>query len=266
MLKKIFGLIPVMTFACSTAFATVSAGSVITLPDGSQACPYPQNNSSVDTEVGKICPYPRGSKVITLPDGGKACPIYFPQAIEAEVFIIKLSEHGSEMLKAMRPEDKPVGQFSLRANSVITKEQAELFGDVLAHPVSVITRNDNSVQPFGSRLFFGDKVPLYVQNGNDEIPFGEVNAGLSVKLDVLESVCETVCIKANVIISNVDSFETFSRVGVPKLSILAANQTQNVQFGGGFIIGGFENSGEVETEDEFMVFINVREPNDEASK
>ncbi len=245
MLKKVFPVVSAILMFGATAFASGYNASIVTLPDGSQVCPYPCKDRKAE---------------ITLPDGSKACALHIPQGVESEVFVIKLDDVGHDMVQAMRPDDAKEGQFSIRSNSSITMEQAEKFGDVVSRYKVVSVRNPDSPQAFGSLFEATDLVPLTIKSGDDDISIGNLKVGLILKIDVLEAICDTVHMKTNVVISNIESFNPETReFSMPQTSLLSASQSQRVQFGGGFMIGGLQNVGEIYNEDEFMVFMNVTE-------
>ena len=252
MIKKALSVIPALLMVGATAFASGYNESVVTLPDGSQVCSYPCKDSKAE---------------ITLPDGSKVCALHIPQGVESEVFVIKLDSAGHDMVQAMRPDDAREGQFSIRANSSITMEQAEKFGDVVSRYKVVSVRNPNSPQAFGSLFEATDLIPLTIKSGDDDILMGNLKVGLILKIDVLEAICDSVHMKANVVISNVESFDPATyEFSMPRTSLLAASQAQRVRFGGGFMIGGLQNVGEIYNEDEFMIFVNVKEANPDGKK
>lgn len=228
----------------STALASVPMGEVVMLPDGN-----------------KVCTYPCGDKKnkITLPDGTQVCALHVPQAIEAEVFVIELSKEGVDMVKAIRPEGTPSGQFSVRANSFMTKEQAEKFGKVVNNSKIMLTRDETAFAPFGGELRMEDKVPVVVSGKELDYPIAQYDVGQTIKINVLESLCNSALMSVSVMVSSVESWTEGSRMTRPVVSAKAAMQTQSINFGGGLMIGGMENIGEVDASSDYLIFMNIKE-------
>ena len=242
MLKKIFPIVSALTFLGSCAFAEVPSKN---LPAVEQA------GSNIVAETA------------SSPD---SCPVQFPQSVEVELFLVRLSDAGEDMIRVMRPDDAPTGSFSVPSGSIISEQQVITFGEIINHHIMIPTRSNKAAQPFGATAFFGDSVPLAAQVGSDAVSMGKVDIGYTAKVDILESVCNSANVKVDVLLSNIESWSDSSRVSVPVISILSVSQTKKVWFGHGFVVGGFENKGEVDSESELALFVNVRAPQKDAKK
>ncbi len=243
-IKKVVSVVPVFLLVASTAFASVSTGGVILLPDGTKACTYPCSAEKNE---------------ITMPDGSKVCALHVPQSIDAEVFVIALSDSGKEMVETMRPANAPSGQFSLRANSAMSLEQAKMFGNIVNNSKMVLVRDEKAAVPFGGSFHVTDVVPVSANSKELDYRIGEYTIGQTIKLNVLESLCSSALISADVVISNIEAWTESARIVRPIVSVRTAAQMQNVEFGGGLLIGGLDNIGDVDSSAEYLVFINLQE-------
>ena len=219
MLKKVLPIIPLL-------FLTASASaSVVTLPDGSKACPLP-------------C-----AVTMTLPDGSHVCPFRVPKSIDVEIFVVELSGGGHAMAQTMRPNDVKTGPFALPSSSLMTKEKVKQFGLIRLHSIANIKNGESAVIPFSD-----GNVPVLV--GDAQI--GELASGAYAKIFMTNGECSSADVTANIIVS-----ESAAKSGIiPQLNIFSVKQSQEISFGNSLIIGGFQRvAGDADKE--YIAFINV---------